>query len=314
MGGRGAFSSAIILARSSLETWRVRWSRETEDGRVVTRIGVRLLGVGLGATFLGGARLDVVVSTEGTDVLPAGLLSVERGNSGTRDNIVSAKCLSPREWLVSVCWLLVVCRAVSVLVMGCTVAEDFTVAWYSGGEGGHITEGALGPAGLVACRLGGGEPSKVSTMTGHWGGGGWGWGWDWVAGGCEKGVGLGPLADPEKGRKPADCLGLYKVDEWVGAEGASGVLAGGRAHRVSCSPLRMADGSIRPASACAAAGSINSAEEIEARLRSLCSVFTSSVFFSLITTELEVWLLLMLLLLLLDCCCLCSICCFFFIS
>ena len=126
MGGRGAFSSAIILARSSLETWRVRWSRETEDGRVVTRIGVRLLGVGLGPTFLGGARLDVVVSTEGT--LPAGLISVERGNSGTRDNIVSAKCLSPEEWLVSVCWLLVVCWAVSVLVMGCTVAEDFTVA------------------------------------------------------------------------------------------------------------------------------------------------------------------------------------------
>ena len=310
MGGRGAFSSAIILARSSLETCRVRWSRQTEDGRVVTRIGVRLLGVGLGGT-----RLDVLVSTEGT--LPAGLISVERGNSGTRDNIVSsAECLSPEEWLVSVCWLLVVCRAVSVLVMGCTVAEDLTVAWYCGGEGGHITEGALGPAGLVACRLGGGEPSKVSTMTGHWGGGGWGWGWDWVAGGCEKGVGLGPLADPEKGRKPADCLGLYKVDEWVeGAdEGASGVLAGGRAHRVSCSPLRMADGSMRPASACAAAGSINSADEIEALLRSTCSVATSSVFFSLITTELEVWLLLMLLLLLVCCCCLCSICCFFFIS
>ena len=128
-----------------------------------------------------------------------------------------------------------------------------------------------------------------------------------MAGGCEKGVGLGPLADPEKGRNPADCLGLYKVDEV-----ASGVLAGGRAHRVSCSPLRMADGSIRPASACAAAGSINSAEEIEALLRSFCSAFTSSVFFSLITTELEVWLLLMLLLL--DCCCLCSICCFFFNS
>ena len=82
-----------------------------------------------------------------------------------------------------------------------------------------------------------------------------------MAGGCEKGVGLGPLADPEKGRNPADCLGLYKVDEV-----ASGVLAGGRAHRVSCSPLRMADGSIRPASACAAAGSINRAEEIDALL------------------------------------------------
>jgi len=39
MGGRGAFSSAIILAMSSLDTWRVRFSR-TEDGRVVTRIGV----------------------------------------------------------------------------------------------------------------------------------------------------------------------------------------------------------------------------------------------------------------------------------
>ena len=201
-----------------------------------------------------------------------------------------------------------------MLVRGCTVAEDFTVAWYCGGEGGHITEVALGPAGLVACRFGGGEPSKVSTMTGHWGVGGWGWGWSWVAGGCEKeGVELGPLAGPEKGRKPADCLGLYKVDEGVRADWASGLLAGGGAHRDSVSPLRMADGSIRPASACAAAGSINSADEMEARLLSFCSAFTSSVFFSLITTELEVWLLLILLLLLLACC-FCSICCFFFSS
>ena len=72
MGGRGAFSSAIILARSSLETWRVRWSRETEDGRVVTRIGVRLLGVGLGATFLGTTQIedhDQMVSTNILNIL-----------------------------------------------------------------------------------------------------------------------------------------------------------------------------------------------------------------------------------------------------
>jgi len=95
---------------------------------VVTSIGVRLLGVGLGATFLGGARLDVVVSSKGSNVFPAGMLSVESGNSGARDNIVSAKWLVSEEWLVNVCWLLVVCRAVSVLMMGCTVVEDFTVA------------------------------------------------------------------------------------------------------------------------------------------------------------------------------------------
>lgn len=39
MGGRGALSSAIIRAMSSLDTWRVRFSM-TDEGRVVTRIGV----------------------------------------------------------------------------------------------------------------------------------------------------------------------------------------------------------------------------------------------------------------------------------
>ena len=50
MGGSGSLSSAIILAMSSLLTWRDRLSRLTEDGLVVTRIGVRGLRVGLGGT------------------------------------------------------------------------------------------------------------------------------------------------------------------------------------------------------------------------------------------------------------------------
>ena len=41
MGGSGALSSAIILARSSLETCLVLSWRHTEEGRVVTRMGVR---------------------------------------------------------------------------------------------------------------------------------------------------------------------------------------------------------------------------------------------------------------------------------
>merc|ERR1719154_1084586 len=47
-----------------------------------------------------------------------------------------------------------------------------------------------------------------------------------------------------------------------------------------------------PAWACAEAGSIRRAEEIEVLLFSICSVFTSSVFFSLIIT-LDCWLLLL---------------------
>lgn len=39
MGGSGSLSSAIILAMSSLDTCRIL-SRDTEEGRVVTRIGV----------------------------------------------------------------------------------------------------------------------------------------------------------------------------------------------------------------------------------------------------------------------------------
>ena len=95
MGGKGALSSAIILARSSFDTWRVLiWSpRQTEEGLVVTRMGVRLPIVGLGATLLGGARLG------GNDPLPA---AGAIGISVVRDNEVSAKCLSPMEWLVSV--------------------------------------------------------------------------------------------------------------------------------------------------------------------------------------------------------------------
>ena len=95
MGGKGALSSAIILARSSFDTWRVLiWSpRQTEEGLVVTRMGVRLPIVGLGATLLGGARIG------GNDTLPAdGAI----GSSAVWDNVVSAKCLSPMEWLVSV--------------------------------------------------------------------------------------------------------------------------------------------------------------------------------------------------------------------
>ena len=52
MGGRGSFSSAIILAMSSLETCLVL-SRMTEEGRVVTRSGVLGLTSRLGKGVVG---------------------------------------------------------------------------------------------------------------------------------------------------------------------------------------------------------------------------------------------------------------------
>ena len=63
MGGRGSFSSAIILAMSSLETCLVL-SRMTEEGRVVTRSGVLGLTSRLGKGVVG-AGVKGVEGVEG---------------------------------------------------------------------------------------------------------------------------------------------------------------------------------------------------------------------------------------------------------
>ena len=65
MGGRGSFNSAIILAMSSLETCLVL-SRITEEGRVVTRIGV----------------LGLRLSRQGNGVVGAGVGAEDRDTSG----------------------------------------------------------------------------------------------------------------------------------------------------------------------------------------------------------------------------------------
>ena len=104
MGGRGSFSSAIILAMSSLETCLVL-SRMTEEGRVVTRSGV------LGLT----SRL-------GKGVVGAGVGAEER------DTCCSLKVTA--SWLV---WCSVVCAVLAspsrtraggsnVLLEACTLA------------------------------------------------------------------------------------------------------------------------------------------------------------------------------------------------
>ena len=66
MGGRGSFNSAIILAMSSLETCLVLLSRITEEGRVVTRIGV----------------LGLRLSRQGNGVVGAGVGAEDRDTSG----------------------------------------------------------------------------------------------------------------------------------------------------------------------------------------------------------------------------------------
>ena len=65
MGGSGSFNSAIILAMSSLETCLVL-SRITEEGRVVTRIGV----------------LGLRLSRQGNGVVGAGVGAEDRDTSG----------------------------------------------------------------------------------------------------------------------------------------------------------------------------------------------------------------------------------------
>ena len=85
MGGRGSLSSAIILAMSSLETCLVL-SRITEEGRVVTRMGV----------------LGLRLSRHGNGVVGAGVGAEDRDTSGKLK-------LTASSWCVSV----VVCDAVS---------------------------------------------------------------------------------------------------------------------------------------------------------------------------------------------------------
>lgn len=71
-------SSAIILAMSSFETWRCR-SRVTDEGLVVTRMGVLGLMEGMG---LGGICKVVWVSKEGNGVVGAGVALEDRDTSG----------------------------------------------------------------------------------------------------------------------------------------------------------------------------------------------------------------------------------------
>jgi len=78
MGGRGALSSAIILAMSSFETWRVL-SRLTDEGLVVTRIGVLGLIEGVG---LGGIINIEWLSKDGNGVVGAGVALQDRDTSG----------------------------------------------------------------------------------------------------------------------------------------------------------------------------------------------------------------------------------------
>ena len=77
-------SSAIIRARSSLDTWRVRESSVVEEGLVVTRIGVRapMEGVGEGGMMRILSACCEVVSTGGKGWVGAGVFANDRGNSG----------------------------------------------------------------------------------------------------------------------------------------------------------------------------------------------------------------------------------------
>lgn len=78
MGGSGELSSAIILAMSSFETCRVL-SRFTDEGLVVTRIGVLGLIEGIG---LGGICKVVWLSRYGNGVVGAGVALDDRDTSG----------------------------------------------------------------------------------------------------------------------------------------------------------------------------------------------------------------------------------------
>jgi len=94
MGGRGALSSAIILAMSSFETWRVL-SRITDDGLVVTRIGVLGLMEGVG---LGGIIKVVWLSKDGNGVVGAGVALQDRDVSGKlKLTAISSTSFSPNS-------------------------------------------------------------------------------------------------------------------------------------------------------------------------------------------------------------------------
>jgi len=75
MGGSGSLSSAIILAMSSLDTCRIL-SRDTEEGLVVTRIGV--LGLRLRLGLEGMARLEAGESRPGKGVVGHGVGAEDR--------------------------------------------------------------------------------------------------------------------------------------------------------------------------------------------------------------------------------------------
>ena len=101
IGGKGSFNSAIIFAISSLDTWRVL-SIRTEDGRVVTRMGVLGLRVGLGGTV----RL-LWWSRPGKGVVGAGVGAEERETSGMLKLTASrSSCpVSPCPVFLSIVWI-----------------------------------------------------------------------------------------------------------------------------------------------------------------------------------------------------------------
>ena len=77
-------SSAIMRAKSSLDTWRVRESSVTEDGLVETRIGVRapMEGVGEGGMMKILSVWCEMPSTGGKGWVGAGVFAKDRGSSG----------------------------------------------------------------------------------------------------------------------------------------------------------------------------------------------------------------------------------------
>lgn len=210
MGGKGAFSSAIMRARSSLETWRERWSSETEEGRVVTRMGARgpREGVGLGGIMTMesgccGVRCCAVQWREsrgGKGTVGPGVEAVDRGRSrnGRATSTAAPQGEGGQPVFFSIVWitdcfgpafvLVLPSRAGLVVCMlglmfskldcwmlragwGNCVAEVSTVAWYSAWGTGDGTAMVGSRGPALKYFTGGGDCSADSKMTGQVGAG-----------------------------------------------------------------------------------------------------------------------------------------------